>query len=628
MRPSHPVTAPIPLKTDAKTSSAKSKDKQPATSPSKSQPTDETKKRKKDASKKSKRTLKRARVLTIDPTRYSRSHLSGPFLEQAADGEDRDVHLPEGSHWECEELDDEESSEESDANDEVIGKGKQRKQGARSDQVRWVPRDKDNNIVRTEVVPRRRSPDRSNPGIGKKAEGASKSHTKEAPKAADLRPSSPAMSTDSSSSDEEDTSEDEDGYEEEADQGHDEDTEAASKHTGVNLDGKANAPAASKAAWKLEAYDPDAESDFSEGYDEAEATKQATSATASSANFATERNGTMDLLSKMFGDDVKNAASVLADASGRPHAEGSDEDEEDEDWWKTLKNAAKGAKATASEDETALAEKSGQRESQKEQEGASIAASRDRRAALLAAANASVGQEDRASTAAYQPVARFVPPQPEETQTITEDHVMGEQSQAEDLSNEDAAESVSASPEGPVSVENPQAPPKRDNMIGMQYQLESLKDMFKPQEAETGGFSLMAGLDIELDEEINFDLDAEQEAQKDAMQEDATESEPAPQRSTMTDETAKIVPHPFPLFDPSNPRDPIQLLQKGLYIPFCRTDTEEEIVARWEERKGRLTQEYKRRHREAVKKKKRRVTGSRAAGSAGGAVRGAHATDD
>lgn len=202
---------------------------------------------------------------------------------------------------------------------------------------------------------------------------------------------------------------------------------------------------------------------------------------------------------------------------------------------------------------------------------------------------------------------------------------MEEQPQAEDIPNDDAAEELPASPQNPEDAEKLQ---NGADMIGMQYQLESLKDMFKPQEAETGGFSLLAGLDIELDEEMNFDLDAEQEAQKEAMQVNTSEAEQAPLRAPARDETAKIVPHPFPLFDPSNPRDPIQLLQKGLYIPFCRTDTEEEIVARWEERKGRLTQEYKRRHREAVKKKKRRVSGSRAAGSAGGAVKGAHAADD
>ena len=39
---------------------------------------------------------------------------------------------------------------------------------------------------------------------------------------------------------------------------------------------------------------------------------------------------------------------------------------------------------------------------------------------------------------------------------------------------------------------------------------------------------------------------------------------------------------------------------------FCRTETPEEIRQRWDEQKGELTQEWKRRHREAVKSRRRR----------------------
>lgn len=39
---------------------------------------------------------------------------------------------------------------------------------------------------------------------------------------------------------------------------------------------------------------------------------------------------------------------------------------------------------------------------------------------------------------------------------------------------------------------------------------------------------------------------------------------------------------------------------------FCRTQTEEEIKVRWEQNKKELTQEWKRRHREAIKSRRRR----------------------
>jgi hypothetical protein len=48
--------------------------------------------------------------------------------------------------------------------------------------------------------------------------------------------------------------------------------------------------------------------------------------------------------------------------------------------------------------------------------------------------------------------------------------------------------------------------------------------------------------------------------------------------------------------------------------PFWRTESPAALEALWASRKVELTQDYKRRHREAVKKKRRRVTGSRRAG--------------
>lgn len=39
---------------------------------------------------------------------------------------------------------------------------------------------------------------------------------------------------------------------------------------------------------------------------------------------------------------------------------------------------------------------------------------------------------------------------------------------------------------------------------------------------------------------------------------------------------------------------------------FCRTETEEEMRQRWEEQKVELTRDWKRRHREAIKSRRRR----------------------
>lgn len=41
--------------------------------------------------------------------------------------------------------------------------------------------------------------------------------------------------------------------------------------------------------------------------------------------------------------------------------------------------------------------------------------------------------------------------------------------------------------------------------------------------------------------------------------------------------------------------------------PFCRTEDEDERKERWEKNKKELTAEFKRRHREAVKKKRRKI---------------------
>ena len=55
-------------------------------------------------------------------------------------------------------------------------------------------------------------------------------------------------------------------------------------------------------------------------------------------------------------------------------------------------------------------------------------------------------------------------------------------------------------------------------------------------------------------------------------------------------------------------KDPLDVARdKGWdWRKFCRTQTPEEIKQRWEEQKVQLTQDWKRRHREAIKSRRRR----------------------
>ena len=60
----------------------------------------------------------------------------------------------------------------------------------------------------------------------------------------------------------------------------------------------------------------------------------------------------------------------------------------------------------------------------------------------------------------------------------------------------------------------------------------------------------------------------------------------------------KALDSSLPLFFPQ--KDHVQR------VKFTRTEDEEEIRARWEAARGELTREWKRRHREAVKSRRRR----------------------
>ncbi|CUA75592.1 hypothetical protein RSOLAG22IIIB_11865 [Rhizoctonia solani] len=126
----------------------------------------------------------------------------------------------------------------------------------------------------------------------------------------------------------------------------------------------------------------------------------------------------------------------------------------------------------------------------------------------------------------------------------------------------------------------------------------SLKDMFKPQEQSTG-FSL--GLDIELDPDAESFLPASISV--------LPLSEPALAPASIVTEkrahTIQFTPDSnVPLFFPGGKNDVFRVIaEKGWEWPH--PGTSEEIRAKWDENKAELTREYTRRHREAVKKRKR-----------------------
>ncbi|KAI9440989.1 hypothetical protein H4582DRAFT_1940792 [Lactarius indigo] len=119
-----------------------------------------------------------------------------------------------------------------------------------------------------------------------------------------------------------------------------------------------------------------------------------------------------------------------------------------------------------------------------------------------------------------------------------------------------------------------------------------LKDLFAPREEE--GFSLIGHLD--LDSELDLDMDLN-------LDEPDFPTAAAPIRSAPSVTAPQTTQHgaldsSLPFFFP----------QKGQVrrVGFVRTEDEAQIRARWEAARGELTREWKRRHREAVKSRRRR----------------------
>ncbi|QRW16777.1 RNA recognition motif protein [Rhizoctonia solani] len=126
----------------------------------------------------------------------------------------------------------------------------------------------------------------------------------------------------------------------------------------------------------------------------------------------------------------------------------------------------------------------------------------------------------------------------------------------------------------------------------------SLKDMFKPQE-ETTGFSL--GLDIELDPDAESFLPSSVSA--------PPPPEPvlalAPIQVEKHAHTIQFTPDPkASFFFPGGKNDILRVIvEKGWEWPH--PGTSEQIRAKWDKNKAELTREYTKRHREAVKRRRR-----------------------
>ncbi|KZV96763.1 hypothetical protein EXIGLDRAFT_732325 [Exidia glandulosa HHB12029] len=163
-------------------------------------------------------------------------------------------------------------------------------------------------------------------------------------------------------------------------------------------------------------------------------------------------------------------------------------------------------------------------------------------------------------------------------------------SDEEDASSED--EDVDAMEEdAPQDEEAPPSPSPSEEQ--QPVQMRSLKAMFAPREEEAG-FSLMAGLDLgdlELDDELSL-----------------LAPPPAP---ALTPAPALVAHAPTVSADEWRIAADAPGV-RALFFPtsfnahgFFRTETDEQIRARWEERKGALTADWKKRSREARKRGRR-----------------------
>ncbi|KAN0062970.1 hypothetical protein ACQY0O_004793 [Thecaphora frezii] len=424
-------------------------------------------------------------------------------------------------------------------------------------------------------------------------------------------------------------------------------------------------------------YDPDAESDFSEGYQEGPMVSAGDALfKAAVLDTAGERDKTLGLLSSFLGADLAEAkqGEVAPAPIYTPFAE--EDDEIDEIISKPTAIVAKAAEASgaagAEEDSdepsdsssSSVSSSSSDSTSALESEAESEAGSNAKRSVSPPSAS---GSEAGAETAAAEVNADDKP------EAETEAQADGEGTQ------QMPAGAAAGGEEGADALALGDA----------QTRMQSLTEMFRPQEEGSAGkgFSLMGvlgdNLELELDEELDFAMDEDEEAEEgDANAERQGEVGDAAGAAggTAASAVAARGPHswfdseaklPF-LFPGSRPgvRDILERLKdasaeplvapsggvarmgggalgagwagmtganavevsRGVeggvgYVAFCRSETESEMEAKWASRRVELTKEFKKMHREAVRKKKRKFVGSKraaaaAAGGGAGAVGG------
>ncbi|TFY51216.1 hypothetical protein EVG20_g11106 [Dentipellis fragilis] len=134
-------------------------------------------------------------------------------------------------------------------------------------------------------------------------------------------------------------------------------------------------------------------------------------------------------------------------------------------------------------------------------------------------------------------------------------------------------------------------------------QMTKLKDLFAPREDEAG-FSLLGHLDLDFDLELadDFFLASAAPAPIPVAIHPPTSTPSAISNPTTIDASRPLF---FPAHGRGKGRDALAAL--GTWRgTFHRTADEESIRQMWEEQRGELTREWKRRHREAVKSRRRR----------------------
>ena len=604
---------------------------------------------------------KRAKRVTIDPTRYGAVHITGLMLEsQVAEVDELDKLGP--GEWECEEID-EETAIEPDTR-----------------LVRWKYMGKEGKLLHEEFA---RLPVRR---VAQGAMSTPEEATGDRPASNTKQPASQSAALDAEDEDEDEFDLDDVGLETHSNASSDlfagfkgdaqadgadwsdseedaasdffagldktapgeDDWESSSSEEEDDDDEKdeAEPPATSTTSIAVQAikaadytlrfaedYDPDAESDFSDGYEEGPA-----AASAGAVNFgktADERKQLLGVLGDLFGQDEISRDEV-GDAPVplyTPVAEmDSDEDDVPEPRVERVDEVEMVDEAEQPQPQPQPREVGVRTDKKtKNQADATVApeaTGKNRRAGLI------VGTGANKAEGAFTPIVRFDPSAsgeqqvPEPAEKDAEMDLDSKSAEREEPSNGESALEPDADADAAVE--------RRATEVKM----TKLKDMFRPQEDtnDGAGFSLLGGLTdgLELDEDLDFGAaEAELDAEEREVRREEVGVAPVRARgaSSWFDGDTRI-PFLFPSKRTSGARCLLELIRDRELKPlvggaagttvgweaFCRTETEEELQAKWEERKTKLTQDYKKRHREAIRKKRKRFIGGRGAAAAAAAA--------